>query len=189
MKRDIVLIGPPMAGKSTLAKLTAEELRLPLFSLDELRFQYMKEIGYDKDLDDEIRAKGGFLARALYWQLFGAYTVERFLAENEGGVLDFGGGHTVFDNDEANERIKRALSPYPNIFLILPAPDIKKSHSILSERLAREPVELNFDFIAYFLQHPANYEIAKHTIYTNGRSAIECKDLIIDLADYGGKKS
>ncbi len=177
-----------MAGKSTLAKLTAEELGVPNYSLDELRWQYMREIGYKKDLDDEIRQKGGFLARALYWQLFGAYTVERFLAEHEGGVLDFGGGHTVFDSEESNARIRRALAPYANIFLILPSPDTDESHRILSERLAREPVELNFDFIAYFLQHPANYELAKHTIYTNGRSANECRDLIIELSGLGERK-
>lgn len=188
MKSDIILIGPPTAGKSTLAKLIAEELGLPNYSLDELRWKYMREIGYDKELDNEIRQKGGFLARALYWQLFGAYTVERFLDEYKDGVLDFGGGHTVFDSEESNDRIKRALAPYPNVFLILPSPNLNESYRILSERLAREPVELNFDFIAYFLRHPANYAVAKHTIYTNGRSATACRDLIIELSGIKRRK-
>lgn len=185
MKTDIILIGPPTAGKTTIAKLIAEELSVPIYSLDDLRWKYMKEIGYDEDLDNEFRQKGGFLARALYWQLFGPYTVERFLAEYEGGILDLGGGHTVYESKEANERIKKALAPYANIFLILPSPDLDESYRILSERLAREPVELNFDFIAHFLKHPANYELAKHTIYTDGHSAYECRDLIIKLSGFG----
>lgn len=185
MKAAIILIGPPMAGKTTLSRLIAEKLELPHTCLDDLRWKYMQEIGYRKELDNEFRQRGGFLARALYWQLFGAHTVERFLAEHEGGVLDFGGGATVYDSAEANERIRQALAPYANVFLILPSPDLNESYHVLSERLAREPVELNFDFIAHFLQHPANYELARHIVYTNGRSANECRDLIIRLSRPG----
>jgi hypothetical protein len=173
-----------MAGKTTLAKLLAAELQIPRYSLDDLRWPYMKEIGYDKDLDNEFRRRGGFLARALYWQLFGAYVVERFLADHHGGVLDFGGGHTVYDNRESLERVKRALARYPNVFLILPSPDMNSSIHVLTDRLAKEPVELNFDFVTHFVRHPANYELAKHIVYTEGRTAGECKDLILGLTDH-----
>jgi len=43
MPSDIILIGPPMAGKSTLAMLLAEKLQVPCYSLDDLRWSYMKE--------------------------------------------------------------------------------------------------------------------------------------------------
>lgn len=51
MTSDIILIGPPMAGKSTLAVLLSEALKVPKYSLDELRWSFMKEIGYDEELD------------------------------------------------------------------------------------------------------------------------------------------
>jgi hypothetical protein len=76
---DIVLIGPTKAGKSTLALLLAARLGTPVCSLDDARWQYMREIGYDKQLDNLFRELGGTLARVLYWQLFSPYAVERFL--------------------------------------------------------------------------------------------------------------
>lgn len=38
-----------MPGKTTLAKLLAEALQVPKTSLDDLRWPYVKESGYDKD--------------------------------------------------------------------------------------------------------------------------------------------
>ena len=53
---DIVLIGPVRAGKSTLGRLLAQRLDLPQVSVDELRWKYHKEIGYDETLAKEFRA-------------------------------------------------------------------------------------------------------------------------------------
>lgn len=181
MPDDIILIGPPMAGKSTLAQSLSVAMNLPAYNLDELRWGYMREIGYDKALDDEIRCRGGFLARALYWQLFGPYTVERFLAEHHNCIMDFGGGHTVYDSTEAQIRVKRALAPYPNVVLVLPSPDLDRSIEILNDRLAQEPVELNFDFSRHFVKHPANYELARHIIYTEGKSVDDSTDELLGL--------
>lgn len=82
-RSEIILIGPSKAGKSTLAVLLAQRLNLPHRSLDEKRWRFMREIGYDEELDRVFRATGGFLAKTLYWQLFNAYVVERFLAEGK----------------------------------------------------------------------------------------------------------
>jgi ATPase subunit of ABC transporter with duplicated ATPase domains len=49
MPADIVLIGPVRAGKSTQGKLLAKRLGLPQVSLDEVRYGYYKEIGYDEN--------------------------------------------------------------------------------------------------------------------------------------------
>lgn len=67
---DIVLLGPVRAGKSTLSRLLAQRLELPQVSVDEVRWKYYKEIGYDEALAKEFRARGGFLAQVLYWNLF-----------------------------------------------------------------------------------------------------------------------
>ena len=142
---------------------------------------YMREIGYDKQLDTLFRELGGTLARVLYWQLFSPYAVERFLAEHSGCVMDFGAGHTVYDNTEMLERVERALAPYPNVFLILPSPDPQESIRILNERLAAEGVRFNFDFSAHFVKHPSNYRLAKAIVYTEGKTPEQTADEILAL--------
>jgi len=96
---DIVLIGPVRAGKSTIGKLLADALELPQISLDTARWGYYKEIGYDEDFAQEIRARGGFLALALYWNLFAAHAVERLLADHQNCVIDFGAG--IYESAES----------------------------------------------------------------------------------------
>ena len=65
-RREIILIGPIGAGKSTLGGLLAEKLGLPQVSLDDLRFDYFREIGYDEDFGRRLRAEQGFPALVAY---------------------------------------------------------------------------------------------------------------------------
>ena len=77
----VLLLGPTRTGKSTVSRLLAQQLGMPSVSLDELRWDYYAEIGYDAALARQIRQQGGFLALVLYRQLFDVYSVERVLAE------------------------------------------------------------------------------------------------------------
>ena len=49
MESLIILIGPMAAGKSTIAKILAEKLNLPQHPMDDVRWDYYEEIGYNKD--------------------------------------------------------------------------------------------------------------------------------------------
>ena len=120
MKSEIVLLGPVRAGKSTIGRLIAERLGVSQVSLDDLRWVYYKEIGYDARLAKQIRAAGGFLALMLYWQLFDAYSVERVLAEHDHCVFDSGAGIGISESQEQFARVRQALAPYRNVVLLLP---------------------------------------------------------------------
>ncbi len=98
MPSDIILIGPVRVGKSTLALLLAEKLGWPHVALDELRWKYYREQGYDEHLARQIRQTGGFVALVFYWKLFDAYAVERVLAEHRHCIIDFGAGHSVYES-------------------------------------------------------------------------------------------
>jgi hypothetical protein len=107
-RAEIVLIGPVRSGKSTLGGLLSKRLGLPQVSLDDLRFSYAREIGFDEALAREIRSTGGFLALVFYRELFAAYAAERMLADYANCVFDFGGG--VYESRESLVRVKQALA-------------------------------------------------------------------------------
>ena len=138
MPKDIILIGPVRTGKSTVGKLLSEKLQLPQVSLDDLRWQYYQEIGYDPDIAQKIRATGGFVALVFYWKLFDAYAVERVLAEHQACVIDFGAGASMYESTEMFERVEKALASYPNIILLIPSADIDESvRAIYQEHLGK----------------------------------------------------
>lgn len=179
--QPIILIGPVRTGKTTLGKLLAERLRLPQVSLDDLRWGYYREIGYDDALAKEIRQKGGFLALRYYWQLFDAYSVERVLEEYPRGVIDLGAGASVYDSQEQFARVQRVLTPIPNVLLILPSPDPEESIRILSER-TRDLVGSfgqGFNWHVHFVNSPCNRLLAKQVVFTRGKTPEETRDEIL----------
>ncbi|MDQ4075252.1 MAG: shikimate kinase [Chloroflexota bacterium] len=184
MPSDIILIGPVRTGKSTLAKLLAERLHLPRYSLDELRWDYYKEIGYDEDFAREIRQRGGLAAVVMYWKQFDAYSVERVLAEHRSCVIDFGAGASVYESDELFARVQRVLAPYPNVVLVLPSAEVEESLVILQERDTSALRGVNF-FNTHFLKHHSNYDLAKFIVYTKGRTPEESCDEILNRVTLG----
>ena len=183
MPEEIILIGPVRAGKTTVGKLLSEKLHLPQVSLDELRWEYYQEVGYDPDLAQKIRDTGGFVALVFYWKLFDAYAVEKVLADHRDCIFDFGAGHSVYENTELFERVKTALAPYPNVILLLPSPDIDASIRILNERTLDLPGSFGqgFNWHEHFLEQRSNYELAKLIVYTEGKTPEETCDEIITL--------
>jgi shikimate kinase len=180
----VILIGPIGAGKSTLSKLIAEKLGIPGRHMDQVRIRYYKEIGYDDDLAQQILNKDRFLGLYRYWKPFEAHAVERLLSENEEVVIDFGGGHSVYEDDALFARVQKALAPYPYVILILPSPDKEKSVKILNERTGGVVSE-GFDFHEHFVTHHSNYDLAKHIVYTEGKTPEETCAEIVEIITSG----
>lgn len=189
MRSEIVLIGPPFAGKSTLGKLLAEELGLPQISLDELRWDYYREIGFDEALAQELRQKGGFLTVVAYWSLFNSHAIERALADHTDCIFDFGAGPIVFDNALQQDQIKRVLAPFANVIRLLPSPDPDRSIQILQQR-GSHLVGVNgqgFNWSAFFVNHRQNQRLAKYEIYTEDKTPAESCTEIIALTQANGQ--
>jgi shikimate kinase len=180
MISDIILIGPIGAGKSTVGKLLAEKLRLPQCSMDSLRFNYYKEIGYDENLAKQIREQKGLIELYWYWKPFEAYAVERLLSEHSNCVIDFGAGHSVYEDDEMFARIQQVLAPYNNIVLMLPSSDLEDSLQILKERRGTF-ANNDFDLNKHFLEHYSNYDLAKLVVYTKDKSPEQTCNEILNL--------
>ena len=172
---NIVLIGPFGAGKTTIASLLAQKLGLPQISLDDVCYGYYQEIGWNGQDARMIYEQQGGAAFEEYTESFEPYGVEQVLLRNPNCVIDFGGSHTVSDNPARFARVQDALLPHPNVFLLLPSPDPEKSIQVLKTR--RRP-----DFLEYLVRHPCNSLLAKHTVYTEGKSLEQiCNEVLVRI--------
>lgn len=183
----ILLIGPMSAGKSTIGKLLAEALNLPQCSVDEHRWGYYAEIGYDEAEASRIaKSEAGMVGLLNYWKPFETHTVERILQDYPNHVIDFGAGHSVYEDAALFARVQTALAPYPNVILLLPSPDLDESTRILNERFAAmviqyvpevDPAVLRVN--ETFVKHPSNHLLAKLVVYTEGKTPEEtCAEIL-----------
>ncbi len=178
MPSDIILIGPIGAGKSTVGTLLANHLGLPQCSMDEWRWNYYKEIGYDEELAKHKEETFGFWGIYQYWKPFEAHAVERLLSEQKNCVIDFGAGHSVYEDTSLFQRVQRVLAPYPNIVLLLPSSDLDESVRILNERNEYVP-DGSLNINEHFVRHSSNYELARFTVYTKAKTPEEtCNDIL-----------
>jgi shikimate kinase len=180
MSSDIVLIGPIGTGKSTVGELLADRLGLPQCSMDELRWDYYKEIGYDQELAKRKRESEGLWGVGQYWKPFEAYAVERLLSQHQHCVIDFGAGHSVYEDTTLFQRVERVLAPYSNVILLFPSADLDESVQILNQRNEYVP-DGNPNINEHFVRHPSNYKLAKFTIYTKAKTPKETCNEILSL--------
>lgn len=189
-KTTVLLIGPMCAGKSTLAALLSKRLDLPRIEMDDIRWDYYAEIGYDSQKAARLaQSDEGMMALIQYWKPFEAHAVARALEEHQGCVLDFGAGHSVFEDEALLEKVETALAPFKNVFLILPSPDPVESVEVLNRRfrqlLEREVGHVDERLLRlneHFVRHPSNRRLAKHVVYTKGRTPEDtCQEILKGL--------
>jgi shikimate kinase len=183
-------------GKSTVAKLLSSKLSIPRFELDDVRQRFYTEIGYDEKLASKIIGDEGLESLIRYWKPFEAYAVERAMEEFENCVVDFGAGHSVYEDEELFSRVEEVLKPVKNVIQILPSPDLDQSVEIVNQRfselLVREVGKIDHELLQlneHFVRHPSNHLLAKKTIYTEDKKPAEIADEIINWIQSADKDS
>lgn len=179
--KDIILIGPVAVGKTTTAKLLSEKLSKPCISLDDHRFDYYKEIGYNHDHMKELHQKAGIMAIFQYGKIFDAYSIERVLEDHQDCVFDFGGGNIVCGFDFDYNRIKKALAPYENIVFLTPSADKEESLEFIYERRDIKPADR--ELIEYLVYNHSNYKIAKHTVFVKDKTPEEVCNEVLSITN------
>lgn len=175
--KEIILLGPVAVGKTTTAKLLSEKLNKPLVSLDDLRFNYYKEIGYDNNHMKDLHAKAGIMAIFQYGKIFDAYSIERILEDHQDCIFDFGGGNIVSGYNFDLERIKKALNPYENIVFLTPGADKEEVLKFIYER--RNIKSSDRELIEYLVYNHSNYDVAKHTVFVKDKTPEEvCNEVL-----------
>ncbi|KAF5640383.1 hypothetical protein F25303_7131 [Fusarium sp. NRRL 25303] len=164
----IILIGPEGAGKTTIGKFLSEKLNKELFSLDRHRKELYAPFDYDDAHANKVYEQEGVEALLKYWKYF-EYRAVVDVLQNAlkprdrfyGKILDFGAGHSIFENKEELDRVAELISPYKGVFLIVPCEDVDEALRIMEERRGH-----GLSYNRHFLNHPSNKTLAKHIIYT-----------------------
>lgn len=160
---SIILIGPSGAGKSTVAEELKRITGMPRVCLDAI--------------SSDLRRKG-IRARFDTSEEYNLYLIKNVIqnAEKEDipGIADFGAGHSVYDNERIFGEVKKELSKFKNIVLILPSADVKESLDIMEKRSTGD-TRNNRKFIT----SPCNRDLATITVYANGRTPKEIAEEIM----------
>jgi shikimate kinase len=178
MKGPIILIGPIGAGKSTIGGMLAKELALPSFSLD-AEEHLAASVGYDVERYHQMEEEQGLLEAYHYRRGFYDRLVPLFLEAHAEGVLDLGGGHVIVPDPLKQETIKKALEPYEHVFFLMPTPDPDESIKILRQRNQLKDDEPDLNELYFQNGNRTFWEIAKHVIYTHGKTPEEtCAEVL-----------
>jgi shikimate kinase len=179
--KEIILLGPVAIGKTTTARLISKKINKPVISLDDLRFDYYKEIGYDPLHMKELHEKAGIMAIFQYGKIFDAYSIERILEDHRNCIFDFGGGNIVSGYSFDLNRIKKALEPYENVVFLVPGKDNAETLNFIYKRRDIKPSDR--ELIEYLVCNHSNYEVAKHTVFVKDKTPEEVCDEILSMCN------
>lgn len=160
---SIILIGPSGAGKSTIAEELHKITNMPRLCLDQIANKARNT---------------GFKSKFKSVDEFNCYMISEVLKRaqenNMYGIVDFGAGHSVYDDTLIFEEVKSMLKPFKNIILLLPCEDEKRALDIMKNRSTGDTRDNK-----KFLESPCNKELATMIIYENGRQPSEIAEEII----------
>ena len=185
MKSEIILIGPIGSGKSTIAELLHMRTMLPHSSMDLLRWVYFEEIGYDREIAHERYVQGGIWGLYRYWKPFEAYAVKRMMEDFSECIYDFGSSQSVYEDDALFKQVSELFAPYPHVVLLMPSPDMDESIRILHSHntyVSEDEWAIN----EHFVRHHSNYDLAKHIVYTKGKTPEQTCDEVLQWVRTNG---
>jgi hypothetical protein len=159
--------------------LLASHFNVNQYTLDRHRDELYNELGYDAAYAKKIFADGGVWALYSYWKPFEAFAVKKVLRELDDCVIDFGAGHSVFEEESVFDLIEHVLLPFKNVVLLLPSEDIEESLEILAERRGYD--DSTRDLNRHFLEHPSNRRLAKHIVFTKNKTEEMVAQEVIQL--------
>lgn len=177
LRNEIVLIGPVSIGKTTVSKILAEKTGLPRVAMDDLLFGFMAEVGFREDHWKEIIEKQGKPAGYRYLKVFGSHSVKRLIETHKDCIFDFGGGGVTGEFPDEFSRITEALKDFRNVVFLVPSPDKAESLRFLYDRLNINPP--GWTILEHLVYLPSHELLAKHTVYTKGKTPEEIADEIL----------
>ena len=181
---NIIIIGPVTTGKSTQGQLIAKALNKRSVSLDSVANDYYEANGFGPSQFQKAYKEKGFLEAYRLWWSSLAFAAQQVVKDYTDCVIDFGAGHSHYEDEILFEGIKKSLAHYPNIFLLLPSIDLDKSVSILRQRSIderkRDWIHDGYDFIEHWVKDDCNRLLSTKIFYTEGKTPEETRDEILE---------
>lgn len=182
-KTGVIIIGPVGAGKSTQGALVAKAMNKPSLSLDGVANSYYEANGFSMSCYQNAKKTHGLLEAYRQWWPSLAYAAQQVVKDYPDSVIDFGAGHSHYEDSHLFDAVKKALSDYAHVVLLLPSADLDHSVSVLRERClqqrGRDWVHDGYDFIEHWVKDDCNHHLATLTVYTEGKTPEETRDEIL----------
>jgi 2-phosphoglycerate kinase len=150
MNETIILTGPIGVGKSTQAKLLAEELGKSLCVYDEIKDNYRNKIGLSREKALAINAEYGVYAMLEYMNEFKSQILEPIIDDHPAHIIDLGAGTHSFDKPHQIERARRAFDLVNEVIRLLPSNDLATNIKSLPG------IKENYEINTYLIMHPTN---------------------------------
>jgi len=180
---NIIFIGPVGAGKSTQGQLVAKALNMRSLSLDSVASEYYEASGFGLSKFQASKVQNGYLAAYRQWWPSLAYAAKQVVKDYTDCVIDFGAGHSHYEDESLFRSVSEALSPYQNVILLLPNADLDRSVSLLRQRSIKESkrdwIHDDYDFIEHWVKDACNHRLSTATIYTEGKTPEQTRDEIL----------
>lgn len=160
---SVIFIGPSGAGKSTVAEVLSKRLNMPRLCLDRIA-NWARGNGIRQKFKSSDEFNSFMILEAI----------KRAKDQGVPGIVDFGAGHSIYEDDEIFEVVKMGMKPFKNVVLLLPCENEEEALRIMKERSTGDT---NDNLM--FLRSKCNKELATMTVYGNGRTPDEIADEIL----------
>lgn len=161
---SILLIGASGAGKSTVAEELHNITGMPRVSLDRVANQDRRS-GFIRNFKN-VENYNIYMIKAV---------IQKAKEQSMPEIVDFGAGHSVYDDQNVFSEVKRELHSFKNIVLLIPSVDIEESIRIMEDRSTGDTRDNR-----KFLTSQCNRELTTITIYANNRTPNEIANEIIE---------
>jgi hypothetical protein len=173
---NLILIGPMGVGKSTVADWIHTLTGRNRVSLDDDRHPHFSRNLPGFTGSGLSPQNVPFMTAYRSWKPFEVTSVERHLGAVDNHVIDFGAGHSVYEDPAQFKRVVRAVAGH-HVALLMPDTDWERSRKFLIEQHPRA----NADFINHVLDNPSNKQLADVIV---GREAKSAKEVAIEVLEH-----